>query len=346
MSSPPGSSLGVMSRGSSPPIRGRPQRRVEDGLPITRNWRPPDGRLRRRGFEEYLTHVPFSYLSLRRGTDDVAVAFHATDSLAAGRWSEHTGRPAVFCYLGIPHREAVVDRRGRLAVVRRAVEASAAVVALSETARDAFDRWLGVEARVIHPPVDVDRFRPGTRAPEPTIVCSADAREPRSRVALLVEAFRIVRRDRPDARLVISAPADLATGEGVEVRRLDDTAALAAAYGEAWVCALPSRGEAFGLALAEALACGTPVVGADDGALPELIDRPEIGRLFAGEDPESLAASLLETLELARDPATPAACRARAEDFSLQRCVDAHLALYAELGAGDRLPDAQSTTVR
>ena len=325
---------GLVARGHEPRLitarPGRPQSVVEDGLPIVRHWRPPDGRLRRRRYEDYLTHVPFSYWSLRRGSDDVAVAFYGTDALAAVRWSERTGRPAVYCFLGIPHRTWLAKRRGRLAIVQRALEGSTAV-ALSETAREGFQRWLGVDARVIYPPVDVTRFQPGERANVPTIVCSADAREPRKRVGLLIEAFRIVRRRLPQARLVLSAPAEAPTGEGIEVRNLDDSAALASAYAEAWVCALPSLGEAFGLVLVEALACGTPVVGSDHGALPEVIDRPEIGRTFSGDEPDALADALLAAIELAGDEATAAACRARAEDFSVERCVDAHLALYEEL---------------
>ncbi|MCW3011830.1 MAG: hypothetical protein JWO90_2234, partial [Solirubrobacterales bacterium] len=35
----------------------------------------------------------------------------------------------------------------------------------------------------------------------------------------------------------------------------------------------------------------------------------------------------------ARDPAGPAACRARAERFSRQATTDAYAALFAELGA-------------
>ena len=100
-------------------------------------------------------------------------------------------------------------------------------------------------------------------------------------------------------------------------------------YRRAWVSALPSVGDSFGLVLAEALACGTPVVGSRHGALPELVDRPEIGRLFSSDDPHAVAEALLEGLELAEDPATPAACRARAQDFSRERSTDAYLRLYA-----------------
>ncbi|PRY71173.1 glycosyltransferase family 4 protein [Halomonas ventosae] len=49
------------------------------------------------------------------------------------------------------------------------------------------------------------------------------------------------------------------------------------------VC-VPSRNEAFGLTVIEAMAAGKAVVGADSGAIPELID-VETGRLAAPDDP-------------------------------------------------------------
>jgi glycosyltransferase involved in cell wall biosynthesis len=139
---------------------------------------------------------------------------------------------------------------------------------------------------------------------------------------------------------VVSRPRDDATAkrlsgiEGVDVMDLDDTRALADANRTAWVAALPSIGEAFGLVLLEALACGTPVVGSAREAIPELVDRAEIGRTFAGEEPEALATALLEALELAEDPATGAACRARAEEFPRDRTAREYEALYRELLEG------------
>jgi glycosyltransferase involved in cell wall biosynthesis len=224
-------------------------------------------------------------------------------------------------------------------ILRRVTRDCTAVTALSAAAAEAFERWLGVRARVIAPGVDLAAFAPGPggRAPAPTIFCAADVGEPRKRVDLLVEAFERVREVRPDARLVLSRPRDPAAAArgagrpGVEPADLDGPGALADAYRSAWVTALPSFGEAFGLVLAESLACGTPVVGTDDGAIPEIVDRPEIGRLFARDDPQDLARALLEALDLVRETATAAACRARAEDFSLDRCVDAYDGLLREL---------------
>src|SRR5919201_922118 len=90
---------------------GMPSRRREAGVDVVRAWRPPDGRLRRRGFEDGLTHVPGSYLALRRLDPDLAHASHAPDAGAAVRWASRRGRPAVFSYMGIPDRRELVERR-------------------------------------------------------------------------------------------------------------------------------------------------------------------------------------------------------------------------------------------
>jgi glycosyltransferase involved in cell wall biosynthesis len=329
---------GLIDRGHEPRLitthRGRLTRTVEDGLPILRLPRPPAGRLARRRFEDYPTHGPLSYLALLRGDDDIANAVHTTDALAAARWSERTGRPAVFSYMGIPDHSGLMARRKRLEMTVEATRRCAATVAFSAAARDAFHRWLGVEAEVIAPPVDTRAFTPdpAARAEQPTIVCAADPTEPRKRVPLLIEAFARVRRERPDARLILDGRAP--GGPGIDhFASTADRAALADVYRRAWVSALPSTGEAFGLVLAEAMACGTPVVATNEGGMREVVHDPAVGRLFDGDEPGALVAALLEALELAGDPATATACRARAEEFSSARCADRYLELYARLRA-------------
>ena len=325
----------LLRRGHQPTLitahRGRASRTVEDGLRVVRLPRPPlEERLARRAFEDYLTHAPLSYLEATRGEYDVVHGTHPPDAVAAAR----TGRPAVFTFLGLPTRTGIAQRRLRAELLVRATSECAATVAISRTAADGFRRWLGVEARVIHPSVDLDAFEPvAERTEDPTIVCLADAGAENKRVPLLVEAFRLVRRERPAARLLLQRHESLRPGEGVELIDPRDRAELARVYSSAWVSALPSWGEAFGLVLVEALACGTPVVGSDLGAIPEVVDRDGIGRLFSGDNPAALARALLEALDLAADPATRDACRARASDFSTEAMGAAYEALYGELRA-------------
>jgi glycosyltransferase involved in cell wall biosynthesis len=103
------------------------------------------------------------------------------------------------------------------------------------------------------------------------------------------------------------------------------------------VTALPSTDEAQGLVLLESLACGTPCVAADSGAPPEILgDSGETGLLFEPGDLAGLVRALRGALDLAAGPQTAAACRARAEDFSWERLLPEHEAVYERAVAGGR----------
>ena len=133
------SATGLLARGHAPRLitshPGRPRARDRGrAARDPRLPRPPEARLRRRMFEDHLTHVPFTYLVAaprRRRRRPRAVP---TDALAAARWARATGRPAVLCYMGIPHRAGLVDRRLRLGSPGARRTAPSAVVALSEAA--------------------------------------------------------------------------------------------------------------------------------------------------------------------------------------------------------------------
>ena len=302
--------------------RGGVRRAREDGIDVVRLPRlPGEGRLARRMYEQHLTAMPALELELRRTRPAAALALQATAAVASIR----AGVPTVFAHMGIPHRQSLVNRRARLNLVERACREAVAVTALSEAARDAFRTHLGVEAHVIHPPVDTERFSPGgVRSEHPTIACAADPDEPRKRVPLLIEAMSHVRREHPHAMLLLDVRKRF-QASGVTWVDMTD---LPTIYRSAWVSALPSWGEAFGLVLAEALACGTPVVGSNREGIPEVLGGDErVGRLFDGDDPRALARAIVETIELAQDPGTAAACRARAEHFSLDRAAEAYRAL-------------------
>jgi phosphatidylinositol alpha-mannosyltransferase len=333
----------LAARGHEPRVvtshRGRPGTSTEYGYPVTRVARPPERLLGMRGFQPHLTHVPFSYAALSQGRYDLAHAFYPTDAAATTRWAGRTGRPSVFSYMGVPRREVLAARRLSLALVSNAVNQSSEVVALSKAAADGMHRWLGKSARVIYPGADLELFTPGgSRAPEPTIACGAATEDGRKRVDLLARAFRLVRRNRPDARLLLAKPRGMpgladqlsAICEGIEFYE-GPPAKVAEVFRSAWISALTSYQEAFGLVLVESLACGTPVVGTRDGGIPEIVDRPEVGRLFDGDGEEAVAQALLEALELSQQSSTATNCRTRAQRFSTARCAADHVELYREL---------------
>ena len=70
-----------------------------------------------------------------------------------------------------------------------------------------------------------------------------------------------------------------------------DTAALAAAYDRADIFVLATRHEGYGMAVAEAVARGLPVVSTATGAIPELVDNAS-GAIVPMDDPEALAEAL------------------------------------------------------
>jgi glycosyltransferase involved in cell wall biosynthesis len=87
--------------------------------------------------------------------------------------------------------------------------------------------------------------------------------------------------------------------------------------------------EPFGLAMAEALACGTPVIGSPYGAAPEIIDHGVTG--FLADTDEGLASGARHLDLIDRQ-----LCRKSAEErFSLPRMVRDHERLYISLLRGD-----------
>jgi glycosyltransferase involved in cell wall biosynthesis len=63
------------------------------------------------------------------------------------------------------------------------------------------------------------------------------------------------------------------------------------------ILAMPSHAEGFGLAAAEALACGVPVIAGDASSLPEIVSDGETGLLVPPGDAEALCAALQRLLD-------------------------------------------------
>jgi glycosyltransferase involved in cell wall biosynthesis len=83
--------------------------------------------------------------------------------------------------------------------------------------------------------------------------------------------------------------------------------------------------EPFGLAMIEAMACGTPVLTRRCGSTPEIVDDPRVG--IVSDDDEGLVDALARLDEFDRD-----ACREHAERrFSVERMAADYEAIYRRL---------------
>jgi glycosyltransferase involved in cell wall biosynthesis len=316
---------------------------VEEGVPVIRRRASHERIPRALGYSERVGHLPGMWRRIRQEPWDVIHSFGSYEAAVASFVARRKRPARILTVTGIPREDVQAGLLWRRRALRRAVEKSDAVVLLSNAAREALT-WLGGEQRVINPGVDLEAFKQTReRAEIPTLLCTAAADDPRKRLGLVLEAFRELRGQLPEARLVLSRRGSdrsaLGRGEpGVELRDLDSHTALVNAYSEAWATVLVSRAEAFGLVAVESLACGTPVVGSSDAGVAEVLG--EAGghaRLFTGDNPSGLAAELAAAIDLAADDGVRGTCRRRAERFSLERSVDEYASLYREAIAGRSL---------
>jgi glycosyltransferase involved in cell wall biosynthesis len=160
----------------------------------------------------------------------------------------------------------------------------------------------------------------------------------------LIRAAPAILRRHPGVRFVLAGEADdpateralraLAADLGVAeafhfAGFVQDVAALYAALD---LVVAPSRWEGFGLALAEAMAAGRPIVAARAGAIPEVVAEGETALLTAPADPGALAEAVATLLSA---PAQMADLGRRgrlwAARFSWERSGAALDALYQRL---------------
>ncbi len=259
-------------------------------------------------------------------------------------------RPDFFPRLGRARRLVM------LAMMRSTVRKARRVIVVSDSTRRDAIRWLGArpeKLRVIYEGVEEPYFQPAP--PEQTaavrrryglegepFILFLGERRPHKNIPGLLRAFAHLRRmtSRPYTLAVAGKPyADyreperLAEQLGLNaavrfIDRLPD-ADLPALYQSASAFALLSRYEGFGLPILEAMAGGAPVLASDVTSLPEVVG--SAGLCVSPDDPQIAAEALLTLLEdEAQRQTCIAAGKARARQFTWQRCARQTLEVYRE----------------
>lgn len=245
-----------------------------------------------------------------------APEFHAINLVSAFRRRLLRRPPAVVTRLHTPsYLTARMDREPwtvdllaqellEHASVRTATAISAPSAALAD---QVCRRWRLRRRRiqVVPNPIDVELFAPAGNDPVPASILVAGRVEPRKGQELMVEALPAIRAAVPGVRLWLvgddsrEGAATAALQRRARALGLEEEAivadgavprsALPEIYRSAAVCVVPSAFENFPYTCLEAMACGRPVVGSQEGGTAEMIGDGKDGRLFPPGDVDALA---------------------------------------------------------
>jgi len=245
----------------------------------------------RREFRFDLIHAHFSY----------------PDGVVAAKLAAHYGVPFVITEHALWHPWMDKNERVRRQAVA-AIEQCFAFIAASRALRDSMTDFAGhaEKCRLIPIGVDAAIFHAQGRAVKQGQILYVGRFQPVKGVDVLLRAFHRCTARQQGARLVLVGGSlynskeerdtrelaqELQLTDQVEFRGALPPEQVAQAMRESAFLVSPSRRESFGTVLAEALACGTPVLATRCGG-PEDIVNDEVGRLVAPDDVDALAAGL------------------------------------------------------
>jgi glycosyltransferase involved in cell wall biosynthesis len=254
----------------------------------------------------------------------------------------HGGRGALYAVLAVRRRRTPLIWHARTAPADRWLDPILArlahtIVANSGATACRFQAWPATRVIVVPNGVDLGRFRPGAADPAlrralglpldgPVVGYFGRLEHGKGADVLLAAAEPLL--------LKVPAATLLVVGDGPLgaplARRALTSGARAIFAGKRSdvpdllrlcdVIAVPSRQEAFGRILIEAMASRVPVVASAVGGIPEVVADGVTGLLVPPEDPDALAAAL--ALTLADTAATATRVRRAAADVAAR--FDAH----------------------
>ncbi|MEA1833421.1 MSMEG_0565 family glycosyltransferase [Methylobacterium durans] len=249
----------------------------------------------------------------------------------------------------------------------RAIYDANRLLCVGRAAAEALARDHGVAAQVVGNGVDQTLFRPEPAPGDaalrlrwglgagPVVLCLGGFEERRNALGV-IEAFRCLRRDRPQAQLLVvgggsildhsgyqarcraaldRAGLDVGIGRAVIQAGLVPQDAMPGLYRLADLLAAPALRGGFGPGVLEAMACGTPVVGAARAPFTEVL-APTDALLVDPEDAGALADAFRAALAPAAAARLAAAGRRVAARHGWAACASRHLGAYQSCSRRNR----------
>ena len=247
-------------------------------------------------------------------------------------------------------KRLLLQTRNRLAILP-----TSKVIAISNFIKEQLMNGGVRENKIVvrHLGIDTNRFKPDPNAgvllrkkygiaPDELILSTVQYLRPIKNPQTIVEACGVLAKRNVRAHLFVAGDGEmleelqaLSRELGIEDRTHwlglvpDPTNLLQASD----LFILSTVGEAFGLVLAESMACGVPVVGSESGGIPEVVVNGETGLLVPPLKPE-LFADAIEQLgkdkEMRSRLSSQGIERVR-EQFSMEKTVNATIGIYESL---------------
>ena len=232
-------------------------------------------------------------------------------------------------HLDLPHLFSRGERLFRRLAYDRVARRASEVIVISEFVRGRVVERLGLDPAHVHAVwlgVDHARFTPSPEVTREPLLLYPARPWPHKNHARLLQAFALLRRSRPELRLLLTGVGhDAATlPDGVDARSVSESE-IVELYRRAACLVFPSLYEGFGLPPIEAMACGCPVAASATGSLPEVCGDAAV--LFDPLDPGAIAAGIEEALTRATELAERGTRRAAV--FNWDETARAHDRVYA-----------------